>query len=103
MSKTLLYELLARYRVKGESELEPRSKRPHHSPSRVAHRFEDEIVAIEAKRAAADPMSQNPRTWRRRASPRSLWAGNYQVSTAPGLDLIPQRRKHLRVLFQTLV
>lgn len=46
VSKTWLYELVARYRAEGEAGLAPRSKRPKRSPTKVAHRYEDEIVAI---------------------------------------------------------
>jgi transposase len=43
---TRVYEQLARYRAHGEAGLVPRSKRPHHSPTKIAERFEDEIVRI---------------------------------------------------------
>ena len=46
VSKTWLYELFARYQAEGEAGLEPRSRRPHRSPSKIAGRFEDEIVRI---------------------------------------------------------
>ena len=46
VSKTWLYELLARYRTQGETGLVARSKRPHRSPTRVPEPVEDEIVAI---------------------------------------------------------
>jgi transposase InsO family protein len=46
VSKTWLYELLARYKEEGEAGLVARSKRPHRSPTKVAERFEDEIVAL---------------------------------------------------------
>lgn len=46
VSKTWLYELLARYRAHGDAGLVPRSKRPKRSPTKVAHRYEDEIVAM---------------------------------------------------------
>jgi transposase InsO family protein len=46
VSKTWLYELLARYRAEGEVGLVARSKRPHRSPARVPETVEDEIVAI---------------------------------------------------------
>ena len=46
VSKTWLYELLARYRAEGETGLVARSKRPHRSPTRVPEAVEDEIVAI---------------------------------------------------------
>ena len=46
ISKTWLYELIARYRRDGEAGLVARSKRPHRSPNRVSDAVEDEIVAI---------------------------------------------------------
>jgi transposase InsO family protein len=46
VSRSWLYKLLARYRRDGEAGLEPRSRRPHRSPARIAHEFEEEIVAI---------------------------------------------------------
>jgi transposase InsO family protein len=46
MHRSWLYKLLARYRGEGEAGLEPRSRRPLRSPSRIADRFEDEIVAL---------------------------------------------------------
>jgi transposase InsO family protein len=33
VSRSWIYELLARYRAEGEAAFEPRSKRPHHSPT----------------------------------------------------------------------
>jgi transposase InsO family protein len=46
VSKSWVYELLARYRQDGEGGLTPRSKRPHRSPTRVWDRFEDDIVRL---------------------------------------------------------
>jgi transposase InsO family protein len=46
VSKTWVYELMARYEAEGEAGLVPRSKRPHRSPTKIAERFEDEIVRI---------------------------------------------------------
>jgi transposase InsO family protein len=46
VSKTWLYELLARYQTGGEAALAPRSRRPRRSPTRVPDHVEDEIVAI---------------------------------------------------------
>jgi len=46
VSRGWLYKLVQRYRREGEAGLEPRSKRPHHSPSRISDLFEDEIVEI---------------------------------------------------------
>src|SRR5438309_627171 len=46
ISKTWLYELLARYRAGGEEGLRPHSKRPRSSPTRVPAALEEEIVAL---------------------------------------------------------
>jgi len=46
-----LYKLLARYRRQGDAGLEPRSRRPHRSPTRIADTWEDEIVALRKKLA----------------------------------------------------
>ena len=44
ISRSWLYELLARYREFGDDGLKPVSKRPRSSPTRVAAAIEDEIV-----------------------------------------------------------
>jgi transposase InsO family protein len=44
--RSWLYKLAARYRAEGEAGLQPRSRRPHRSPTRVADRWEDEVVAL---------------------------------------------------------
>ena len=46
VSRSWLYELLARYRAGGEEALRPRSRRPRSSPARVPAALEDEIVAL---------------------------------------------------------
>jgi transposase InsO family protein len=46
ISRSWLYELLARYRQAGDDGLTPRSRRPRSSPTRVAAAMEDEIVAL---------------------------------------------------------
>ena len=52
VSRSWLYELLARYRAGGDEGLAARSKRPRSSPSRAAAGVEDEIVAL--RKALAD-------------------------------------------------
>jgi transposase InsO family protein len=44
--RSWLYKLLARYRADGDAGLNPRSRRPNRSPSRIGNLFEDEIVAL---------------------------------------------------------
>jgi transposase InsO family protein len=46
VSPSWLFALLGRYRLEGEAGLEPRSRRPKHSPSRICDVFEEEIVAM---------------------------------------------------------
>jgi hypothetical protein len=53
VSASWLFKLLRRYRLEGPQGLEPRSRRPHRCPTRIAHLFEDEIVALH-KRLADD-------------------------------------------------
>ena len=44
--RSWLYKLLARYRREGDAGLEARSRRPHRSPTRIADRYEEAIVAL---------------------------------------------------------
>ena len=46
MSRSWLYELLARYRDEGEDGLRPQSRRPRSSPTQLKAKVEDEIVAL---------------------------------------------------------
>jgi transposase InsO family protein len=46
ISRSWLYKLLARYRREGEAGLEARSRRPRRSPTRIADRHEEAIVAL---------------------------------------------------------
>jgi transposase InsO family protein len=52
VSRSWLYELLARHREGGDEALRARSKRPHRSPTAVPARLEEEIVAL--RKALAD-------------------------------------------------
>jgi transposase InsO family protein len=52
MDRSWLYRRLARYGTEGEAGLERRSRRPKTSPTRIADRYEDEIVAV--RKALAD-------------------------------------------------
>jgi len=63
--RSWLYKLLARYRAEGDAGPSPRSRRPHRSPSRIGHLFEDEIVALRKELLEAG------RRRRRRAHPRA--------------------------------
>ncbi len=46
VSRSWLYELLARYREQGEAGLKPASRRPRSSPRRVSPEMEEEIVVL---------------------------------------------------------
>src|SRR5262249_748589 len=46
ISRSWLYELIARYRQSGDEGLRPESKRPHSSPTRASAPVEEEIVAL---------------------------------------------------------
>ena len=46
VSARWLFKLLRRYRLEGPVGLEPRSRRPKTSPTRIADLYEDEIVAL---------------------------------------------------------
>ena len=55
-----LFKLLRRYRLEGPTGLEPRSRRPKSSPSRIADLYEDEIVALRKELADAASMPGRP-------------------------------------------
>lgn len=59
VSKTWLYELLARHKALGDAGLGPRSKRPRSSPGRVSTAVEDEIVELR-KSLAEDGFDAGP-------------------------------------------
>jgi transposase len=61
VSKSWIYELLARYRAEGDAGLIPRSKRPRSSPTRVSEVLEDEIVALR-KHLAEEGFDAGPHT-----------------------------------------
>lgn len=44
ISRKTFYKWRARYQAEGVAGLEPRSRRPHHSPTRIADGVEDEII-----------------------------------------------------------
>ena len=46
VSRRWVHELVARFEAEGEAGLEPRSRRPHHSPNQIPVDMEDEIVEI---------------------------------------------------------
>jgi transposase InsO family protein len=56
-----LFTLWRRYRLEGALGLEPRSRRPKTSPSRIAHVYEDQIVALH-KELADDGLDAGPQT-----------------------------------------
>ncbi|MDQ4096412.1 MAG: leucine zipper domain-containing protein [Actinomycetota bacterium] len=54
LSRSWLYELLARYRLSGDEGLKPRSRRPRSSPTRVSAAMESEIVDLRKSLAEDD-------------------------------------------------
>ncbi len=46
ISRSWMYELLARHRAEGDAGLKPKSRRPRSSPTRVSAEMEEEIVAL---------------------------------------------------------
>jgi transposase InsO family protein len=69
VSRSWLYELLARYREGGEEGLRPLSRRPHSSPTRVRSALEDEILALR-KSLADQGLDAGPHTIRYHLSRR---------------------------------
>ena len=53
VSESWLFKLLRRYRLEGPEGLEPRSRRPKSSPTRIADLYEDEIVRVRKELAEA--------------------------------------------------
>jgi transposase InsO family protein len=53
VSPSWLFKLLRRYRLEGPAGLEPRSRRPKSSPSRIVDLYEDEIVTMRKELADA--------------------------------------------------
>ncbi len=61
VSASWLFKLLRRYRLEGAAGLEPRSRRPKSSPTRIADLWEDEIVALH-KELAGDGFDAGAQT-----------------------------------------
>jgi transposase InsO family protein len=61
VSRSWVYECLARYRAEGEQGLHPRSRRPRSSPSRLDPEMEDQIVALR-KDLAGQGLDAGPHT-----------------------------------------
>ena len=106
VSKTWVYELLARYRAEGAAGLGARSRRPRRSPTKIADRFEDEIVACPQaagrgrlrRRRGDDPLAPPA------AAPGTLfrpWPRSGGCSTARGF-VTPQPHKRPEELLASL-
>jgi len=63
VSASWLFTLWRRYRLEGPAGLEPRSRRPTSSPTRIADLYEDEIVALH-KELAGDGLDAGPQSLR---------------------------------------
>ena len=98
VSRSWVYECLARYRAEGDQGLHPRSQRPHSSPSRLAVEMEDEIVALR-KDLSGQGLDAGPHTiaWHlaKRHDQVPSVATIWRVLSRRGL-IIPQPQKRPR-------
>jgi transposase InsO family protein len=98
VSRSWLYELLARYREGGDDGLRPRSRRPHRSPTRTAAPVEDEIVRWR-KRLTDQGLDAGPATIHahlsRRDGPLPSVATIWRILARRGF-IAPQPRKRPR-------
>jgi transposase InsO family protein len=98
VSRSWVYECLARYRAEGDLGLFPRSRRPRSSPSRLATGVEDKIVALR-KDLAGQGLDAGPHTiaWHLAAScdPVPSAATIWRVLRRRGL-ITPQPQKRPR-------
>jgi transposase InsO family protein len=96
VSARWLFTLLRRYRLEGPPGLEPRSRRPKNSPTRIADLYEDEIVALH-KELADDGLDAGAATIHyhlatRHGRPPSV-STVFRVLKARGfVELQPQKR-----------
>jgi transposase InsO family protein len=98
VSRGWLYKLLKRYRLEGPAGLEPRSRRPKTTPTRIADLYEDEIVRIRKELAEAG-LDAGPRrstsTWPPRDERSPRVATIYRVLRARGF-VTPEPHKRPR-------
>ena len=103
VSKTWLYELLARYRAEGDAGLIARSRRPHRSPRSVPAAIEAQIVSLR-KSLAEEGLDAGPHTIqfhlakRRRRSVPSV-ATIWRVLVRAGF-VTPQPQKRPKASFR---
>lgn len=101
LSKSWVYELLARYRADGEAGLVPRSKRPHTSPTQVGAALEEEIVGLR-KHLAEEGFDAGPQTLHyhlsRRGGPVPSVSTIWRILTRRGF-IVPQPHKRPRCSF----
>jgi transposase InsO family protein len=99
LHRSWIYKLLARYRAEGEQGLEPRSRRPKHSPSKTSGPWIAEILALR-KELRADGLDAGAETIHAHLcrghksdipSPSTIW----RVLKAEGL-VTPQPHKRPR-------
>jgi transposase len=61
VSQSWISKLVRRYRLEGEAAFEPRSRRPHHSPTRLAQATIDVIIRLRAE-LAGKGLDHGPQT-----------------------------------------
>src|SRR5207237_1235949 len=95
ISRSWLYELIARYLQLGDDGLKPQSKRPRSSPTRVPPAIEDEIIALRKELSRRgfvvhQPHKRPKSSWRRFAAelPNQCWqADTTHWTLADGCDV----------------
>jgi transposase len=74
VSRSWLYELLARYRAEGDAAVEPRSRRPHSSPGATPAQTVELVLRIRKQQSATRAWTPAPRrsagTWPTITGPR---------------------------------
>ena len=91
VSESWLFKLLRRYRLEGPEGLEPRSRRPKTSPTRIADLYEDEIVRVRKELAEAgfDAGAETIHFHMSRPGARCLRSRPSTGSSSPGASWSP--------------
>jgi transposase InsO family protein len=101
ISKSWVYELLARYRADGEAGLVPRSKRPRSSPTQVSEELEEAIVGLR-KHLTEEGFDAGPQTLHYHLSASHAQVPSvstiWRILTRRGF-IVPQPHKRPRASF----
>jgi transposase InsO family protein len=102
VSRSWLYELLARYRVEGEAAFEPRSRRPHTAPSALTGEVIEQVI-LERDRLTAAGHDAGPETIRWHLRTRGITVSRASIArilTNHG-RVTPQPKKRPRSSWRT--